>query len=180
MRWLTILLALVVLVFAAAGCGGGDDEAGGDTDTVTITDTTDTDETTDDTTTDETTDETDTDISGLDFASEECQDLISASAALSQAFGAAATGSDLSDEAEAFEDFADDVPEEIRDDVQVLAAAYAQYAEVLQDVDLGAGETPSAQQALELSQALASIDQADVAAASQRLSTWAQENCSTG
>ena len=178
MRWLTIAAALAVLALAlaVAGCGGGDDEASDDPETV-ITDTL-TDTTTDETTTDETTDETDTGTStDFDFASEECQELVGASSALSQAFASLGSGDDLSDESEAFQTFVDDVPEEIRDDVQVLADAFAEYADVLEGIDLQAGETPTQAQALELSQALSSINQAEVTAASERLSTWSQENC---
>jgi hypothetical protein len=179
MRWLRIAAALAVLALAlaVAGCGGGDDEASDDPETV-ITDTF-TDTTTDETTTDdETTDETDTGTStDFDFASEECQELVGASAALSQAFASIGSGDDLSDESEAFQAFVDEVPEEIRDDVQVLADAFAEYADVLEGIDLQAGETPTQAQALELSQALSSIDQAEVTAASERLSAWSQENC---
>ena len=39
------------------------------------------------------------------------------------------------------------------------------------------GETPSQEQALELSQALAAIDVAEYSAASQRFTTWAAANC---
>lgn len=172
MRWLMIALAVVALGLVGAGCGGGDDEAGTDTDTVTITDTTETEDTTDETTTDE----TDTDIgTDFDFASEDCQELVSASAALSQAFSGA--GDDLSDESQQFQEFADNVPEEIRADVQVLADAFAEYAEALSGMDLQAGETPTPEQALELTQALSTINQAEVTAASERLSAWTQENC---
>jgi hypothetical protein len=183
MRWLTIALAVMALAFAGAGCGGGDDEASTDTDSVTITDSVGTDEETtdEDTTDEETTDDgTDTDVTGFDFSSEECQDLVNASAAFSQAFGSAATGEDLSDEAQAFEEFADNAPEEIRADMQVLAGAYAEIIEALGDVDLDPGAVPNAQQAAELTQALASINQAGVSEAGQRISTWAQENCTTG
>lgn len=173
MRWLMIALAVVAFGLVGAGCGGGDDEAGSDTDTVTITDTTET----DDTTTDETTtDETDTDVdTDFDFASEDCQELVSASAALGQAFSGA--GDDLSDESQQFQEFADNVPDEIRADVQVLADAFADYAEALSGLDLEAGEAPTPEQALQLTQALSTIDQAEVTAASERVSAWTQENC---
>src|SRR3990172_8604773 len=135
MRWLTIAVAVFTLVLVGAGCGGGDDEASG-TDTTVITDTLDTDETTtDETTTDETTD-TDTDATGFDPSSEECRGLLNAAAAFSQAIASATTGTDISDEAQAFEDFAENVPDEIKDDVQVLAEVYATYAEAFSDIDL--------------------------------------------
>jgi hypothetical protein len=179
MRWLTIAAALAALSLGlvAAGCGGDDDEASDEPDTV-ITDT-ETDETTDETT--ETTDDsaTDTDASGFDFSDEDCQQLASAGAAFGQAIGSATSGGDLSDEAEAFQEFAANAPEEIREDMQTLADAYDEIIAVLADVDLDPGATPSAEQIGELTQALASINQTEVTAASQRIAAWAQENCTT-
>ena len=61
----------------------------------------------------------------------------------------------------------------------MLAEAFATYAEELQDIGLEAGATPTAEQLQQLQAALASIDQTEVTAASERLGAWAQENCST-
>lgn len=175
-----ILLVIGVLAIAAAGCGGGD-EASGDTDTVTATDTaTDETTTTDETVTDTDTTETDTDTSG-GFASGDCAELAESSNKLGEILAASGPeGGDVQAASEAFQNFVDEAPEEIRADVQVLANVYAKYAEVFQDVDIQAGETPSTEDALKLSQALSSIDQEEVAAASQRIATWAQENCPNG
>ena len=179
MRWFLIVLAVLALAFAGAGCGGGDDESAGDTETTAITDSVSTDETTDETTDESTTDGTDTDISDFDFSSEECRELLNAGTAFSQAIGSAGSGGDLSDEAEAFQEFAGNAPEEIRDDMQTLADAYEEIIAALGDVDLQPGETPSAEQVAQLTQALSSINSADVTAASERIGTWAQENCSS-
>jgi hypothetical protein len=177
MRWLAVVVAVLGLALVGAGCGG-DDEASGDAETTAIAETTDTDSTTDDMTTeDDDSDDmtTDDDLSGL--ASEDCIELATASAGLGQAF--AAPGSQL-EGAEAFEELADQVPEEIRDDWQVLADAYSEYADALGDVDLSAGETPDAGALQELQQALASIDQPAVAEASESIAAWARANCPTG
>jgi hypothetical protein len=173
MRWTMFAVLVAAFALVGAGCGGGDDEGAGDTDTVVVTDTT-----TDETTTDDT--ETDTDTTEFDFSSEECQELAAAGAAIGQAFSSATTGADLSDEAERFSEFADRAPEEIRADMQVLAAAYEDIVAALADVDIDPGTTPSAEQIAELTQALSSIDQAGVTEASERIGTWAQENCTTG
>jgi len=169
MRWLSILVLALALV--AAGCGGSDDESSA-ADETTIEETL-----TDETTDDEATTEADTDFN---FADEDCQSLVAAYLGVSQAFAAAAGGSDdeLAEQAEAFSEFADDVPEEIRADVETLADAYGQYIAVLQDAGLEPGEIPSAEQAQELSEALASVGTEDVTAASERLSAWTTENCS--
>jgi hypothetical protein len=169
MRRLSIALVLVALVLAGAGCGGGD-EASGTTDT-TATETT----TTEETTTDETTgDETTTDGSG-GLASGDCEALVNASAELAQAFVAAGGTGDFGQASEFFDRF--DAPEEIRADFRILADAYAQYAGALRDAGLESGQTPTAEQLQQLQQALASIDQPNVSAASERISTWVNQNC---
>jgi hypothetical protein len=171
MRWLSILVLALALV--AAGCGGGDDDSSA-SDTTTVEENTDT--TTDETTTDDT-----TGTSGdFDFADEDCRSLIAAYASVSQALAAAAGASaeDLEAQAEAFSQFADDVPEEIRADVQTLADAYGQYFDVIQEAGLQPGEIPTAEQAQELQAALQTVGTEDVTAASERLTAWTTENCS--
>ena len=168
MRWLSILVLALALV--GAGCGGDDNESSA-SDTTTI----------EETTTDETSDGDDTETTGdFDFADEDCQSLVAAFLGVSQAFAAATGGSsdELSEQADAFAEFADDVPEEIKADVETLAAAYGQYIEVIQDVGLQPGQVPTAAQAQELQQALQSVGTEDVTAASERLGAWTEENCS--
>ena len=177
MRWILIVFAVLALAFAGAGCGGGDDdESAGDT--TTITDSVGTDETdTDETTTEETStdEETDTDLGG--FASGDCEELVNASSAIGAALSGANTPDEVQEASDRFHEFADEVPEEIQDDVQVLAEVYDKYIDVIADIDLEAGETPSVGQIQELTAALGSIDQQAVTEASTNLSTWAQENC---
>jgi hypothetical protein len=167
MRWLSILVLALALV--AAGCGGGDDDSSA-SDTTTV----------EETTTEETTDDGTATSGDFDFADEDCRGLVAAFLGVSQAFAAAAGGSDaeLQEQAEAFSEFADDVPEEIRADVQTLADAYGQYIDVLQDAGLQPGELPTAEQAQQLQDALQAVGTADVTAASERLGTWTTENCS--
>lgn len=171
MRWLSILVLALALV--AAGCGGGDDDS-------SASDTTTVEETTTEETTEETTDDGTATSGDFDFADEDCRGLVAAFLGVSQAFAAAAGGSneDLQEQAEAFSEFADDVPEEIRADVQTLADAYGQYLDVIQDAGLQPGELPTAEQAQQLQDALQAVGTADVTAASERLGTWTTENCS--
>jgi hypothetical protein len=173
MRWLSILVLAFALV--VSGCGGSDDDSAASGDTA-IEETTTTETTTDETTTED--DGTDTDAD-FDFADEDCRSLVAAFLGVSQAFAAAAGGSDaeLEEQAEAFAEYADDVPDEISDDVATLAAAYGQYIEVLQDAGIQPGQIPTAEQAQQLQDALASVGTADVTAASERLSAWTTENC---
>ncbi len=174
MRWLALLV--LALALAAAGCGGGDDEPSAADDTTTIEETT-----TDDTTSEETTtsDETTDGDADFDFADEDCQALVAAYVSVSGAFAQAATGSseDLADQTDAFSEFADKVPEEIRADVQTIASAYAQYIQAYQDSGIEPGQIPTAEQAQQLQAALESVGDADVTAASERLGAWTQENC---
>jgi hypothetical protein len=166
-RAITIAVVLL-LALMGAGCGGGDDEASGDTDTV-LTDTT-----TDETTTDD--DETTTD--GSAFEAGDCSELVESYTELSNAFAAAGgTDVDLDEAQELFEGFADDGPDEIQDDLQVLAEAYAVYVEALGDIDLDAGEVPNAEDLAQLQQALASVSTAEVTEASANVSQWTTENC---
>jgi hypothetical protein len=169
-RWLSILVLAIVLV--SVGCGGDDDSSASDTTSI--------EETTTDTTTETTTNDGTGTTGDFDFADEDCRSLVAAYLGISQAFGAAAGGSneDLEEQAEAFGEFADDVPEEIRADVQTLADAYGQYIQVIQDAGLEPGEIPTAAQAQELQDALQAVGTADVTAASERLSAWTTENCS--
>ena len=164
MRWLVVLVLALALV--AAGCGGGDDSTASDETTVEET------TTSEDTTTSEETTDTDVDASAV-LGDEDCLKLASIGATFAQAV----TGATDEEATEAFSEFADDVPEEIRADVQTLADAYGQYIAVLQDAGLEPGEIPSAEQAQELSEALESVGTADVTAASERLSSWTTENC---
>ncbi len=173
MRWLSILVLALALV--AAGCGGSDDDSAASDDTA-VEETTTTETTTDDTTTDDGSTDTDADFN---FADEDCRSLVAAFVAVGSALSSGGAGSDdLAEQTEAFAALADDVPEDIRADVETLAAAYGQYAEVIQDAGIEPGEIPTAEQAQELAAALESVGTADVSAASERLNAWTTENCS--
>ena len=87
----------------------------------------------------------DTTDGDVDTSLAECAELTELSTKFTQALGSAATGSgapDLEETAKAYEEFAEEVPEEIRDAFRTVAAAFTTYAEVLKDIDLSAGETP--------------------------------------
>lgn len=164
MRWLSILVLALALV--AAGCGGDDEPSAAD-DTA-IEETTTAEETSDETTAE---DET-TDLSGV-LEDEDCLALAGVGASIAQAFsGAADSGSDAD-----LEELASKVPEEIRADVEILARALGEYSEKLRDIGVEAGATPSAEQVAQLQAAIASLDQQELTAASERIQAWATENC---
>jgi len=168
MRWLALLVMALALV--AAGCGGSDNESAATTDETTVEETTTTSE---DTTTSEETTDTDVDASGV-LDDEDCLKL----AGIGATFAQAITGATDEEAAEAFQNLVDDVPDEIKADVQVLADWFAEYTAKVKDIGIQAGQTPTAAQVQELMTALASTNQDEVSAASERLSTWASENCS--
>jgi hypothetical protein len=167
MRWLALLVMALALV--AAGCGGSDNESASSTETTT-------EETTStESTTEETTDEsTDTgDLSGI-LNDEDCLRLASIGATFAQAI----SGATDEEAAEAFQNLVNEVPDEIKADVQVLADWFADYSAKVKDIGIKAGETPTADQIQQLTAALADTNQEELTAASERLGTWANENCS--
>ena len=164
MRWLAILVLALALV--AAGCGGDDDSSASDEPTVEET------TTADETTSEGTTGGDTTDLSGV-LEDEDCLALAGVGASIAQAFsGAADSGSEAD-----LEELASRVPEEIRADVQILAQALAEYSEKLQEAGIEAGATPTAEQVQQLQAAIASLDQQELTAASERIQAWATENC---
>ena len=155
------VLLLAVLALAAAGCGGDDDgdEAAGTTETAIVEET----ETTDD-------DSTTTEAGGA--LGGECAEFAGISARLQQAL----TGSGELD-ADAFDELADEVREEIRDDYEVLAANFRELAEALEGVDLSGGQTPSAEDLAKLQELSQTFDDPDVQQAAENIEAWARENC---
>ena len=164
MRWLALVVLALALV--AAGCGGSDDESSA-ADETTIEETTTTD---DETTSEDST--TDDDLAGI-LGDEDCLQLASIGATFAQAI----TGATDEEAVEAFQELADEVPDEIQADVQVLADWFADYAAELEDIGLEPGSIPTAEQAAQLQAALAGTNQEEVSAASERIGTWANENC---
>src|SRR6185436_5449344 len=161
MRWLALLVCAFALV--AAGCGGGSDESAATTETTTETTTSDT------TTSEETTTSADTTGGTFNWTSEDCQSLVKAYVGLSAAVGAASTGQDVSPQIEQFSKYVDEVPEEIRADVQTIASAYGEFATKLKDLGYKPGDVPTAEQLQQLQAASDSLGP-DIQAAGERVS----------
>ncbi len=180
MRWLALLVLALALV--AAGCGGSDDESAASDETTVEETTTSSDEsTTDESTTEETTTDTtgtDTDAA-FNWASEDCQNLVKAYVGLSAAIAAASGGQDVSADIEEFAQYVDEVPEEIRGDVQTIAAAYNTFADELKDLGYTPGQVPTADQIQQLQAASESLGTPEVQAAGESLNTWTTENCAS-
>ena len=174
MRRIGIAGAALVLMLAGAGCGGSNDAANDAVGEDTIT------EESTSTATSASTDEASTDTVGSTGGlSGECSDLVEAS----QAFGAAVasslgTGSDhLGDTADLYKSFAENAPDELKDDFETLANLMADYATALADLDLQAGETPSAEQITKLATIGQSLSTSEAQEATAAISAWTQENC---
>ncbi len=167
MRVVTIAVVLV-LALMGTSCGGDDNDTASGTDTV-VTETQGI--TAEDTTTDETTDDDGS------FATDECSSLVAAASSVATAFSATGDTGELEEARAEVEEFADDAPDEIRDDLQVLVDAYDELAAVLDDVDIEPGETPTAEAIQELQAAIASIDQAEVTEAAANVNAWTTANC---
>jgi DNA anti-recombination protein RmuC len=97
------------------------------------------------------------------------------SQAVASAFSGAETGAEES--AELFEEFADKAPDEIEDDIRVIAEAYAAYVQELASLNLQAGETPSAEQIQQLTEASEKLNTPEIQAASDNFNEWATTNC---
>ena len=74
---------------------------------------------------------------------ENCAELAGIGSRLAQSLSGQA--GDLDDAQELFDEIADQVPDEIKDDYEVVAENFGKIAEGLKDLDLGSGATPSAE-----------------------------------
>ena len=170
------LAALVVAAVAlvAAGCGGSSDEASSDTATVTAEETTTEATTTEDMTTTEemTTEETTTDASSA--LTGKCADLAGLGSKLAAAMGGQDSG--VADVSQLFDELADQVPDEIKADWQVLAENFQKIADALKGSDLSSG-APDAATLEKLQKLSTTLDSKEVRQAAAHIEAWAQKNC---
>ncbi len=81
--------------------------------------------------------------------------------------------------AKAFEQFADEAPDAVKDDFKTFATAFGSYANALGDIDLSSGQAPSAADIQKLQAASQKLNSADLRKATAHLTAWAQKNCGT-
>ena len=201
MRWIGLAGVVLALAFAVTGCGGSNDsgseaaadttvtETSSSTDTSASTDTTSTDTTSTDTTSTDTTstdttstDTTSTDTSGsLAGLSSECKDLAEASQKFGEAVSSSTSGgsSDLEATAAAYEEFAKQAPDELKDDFETLGRVMTKYAAAIDDLDLKSGATPNAAQIAKLVKLGQELSAEDVLKASAAIASWTTANCSS-
>jgi hypothetical protein len=166
------VLLVAVLAVVAAGCGGGGSEGASDTTTVVAG------ATTEATTTTEqmTTTEVSTDSSGVDTSalSGKCAELAGLGSKLAAAMGG--QNADVKDVSKLFDEMADQVPDEIKADWQVLAKNFQKIADALKGVDLSSGQ-PNAAALAKLQQLSSQLDTKELRQATAHIEAWAQKNC---
>jgi hypothetical protein len=119
-RFGALAISALLASGALAACGGDDSDDGG----TGLEDVEGGDDSTD----------TTFDVGDLEGLSGECEVFVEAAAAFAAAFGGG-EDADFGDIGAAMSDFADDAPDEIRDDVAILAEAYTEFGEAVGDVD---------------------------------------------
>ena len=180
----TAVRAMLIAVFGAllltaAGCGGDDDESAADTQAAPAA------------TAEADTAESETEAAETEAAetqAEEEPDFTNAAnckefTELGQKVSAALGGGgnvDADETKELLNEFADEAPEEIRNDFRVIADAYSKIADALEDLQLDPGETPNAEDALKLQEIAGEINQAELTEANTNITTWVSENCQSG
>jgi hypothetical protein len=163
-------LLVAALALVAAGCGGNSNEASSDTTTAeTTTEVTTTAEMT-------TTEQTSTEDSGGDTAAltGKCADLAGLGSKLAAAMGGQDSG--VADVSKLFDEMADQVPDEIKADWQVLAQNFQKIADALTGADLSSG-TPDAATLAKLQKLATTLDSQEVQQAAAHIEAWAKKNC---
>jgi hypothetical protein len=175
MRRITGLAMAALLALAVAGCGGDDDTASD----YTTTTTSDSGSTTDDGTTgDDGGDDgsTDGDIAA-GLIDSDCRFLLAGAYLNPLAAAVPGAETDFEGSAEQLEAIADEAPEEIQDAMATLAEGFAEFAEVLQDVDLQDPQSfadPDVQAALE---DLEAVFDEEYEQAGETVSAYVADNC---
>lgn len=119
------------------------------------------------------------DAAGLDDLdlSGDCEFLLGAATAFSSAFSG--EEADFDSIAEGFQELSEGAPDELQDDVEVLAEAYREFADAIGDVDLNDAEAFSDPEVQErFAEAGAIFDRAEVVEANENFTNFAEENCS--
>jgi hypothetical protein len=123
--------------------------------------------------------DTTVDVGDLEGLSGECRVFIEAAAAFAAAFGGG-EDADFGDIGDAMREFADDAPDEIRGDVEVLAEAYTEFGEAVGDVDFSdpdAFSDPEVQ--ARFAEAGEIFNDPEVVEANENVTAFTEANCQT-
>ncbi len=172
-RVLGVLLVALVVVSCGGGAGSDDTTpASSDDGNVTTTTTT-------------TPDDGNDGSVGIDDFSSTCLDAAQGMAAamgayttgMAQAFGGSLDEESLQLSADQLEAMAEAAPDEIKDDLDVIAEQLAAFYTALAESGYEAGTTPDAEQLAELSALAESMDNDAFEEASDNINAWFEENC---
>jgi len=165
------LLALAILALVGAGCGGDDTSAtSADANSTVVTETTG-----DDTNDVEDLTETTGDDDDIGQLEGKCAELAGIGAKLSQSLSG--QSGDLDEASRVFDEIADEVPDEIKAEYEVIAENFDKIVEALKDVDLTSGETPNAEAIAKLQQLATTFDSPELREATANIEAWTQKNC---
>ena len=175
-----LVIPIAVLALVAPGCGGdSSNESSADaTETTVAAETT--------MTTEETTDSSASASASASSSSSssstgdlalggKCKEFVG----VSQQLAASLSGqtADLQQASKLFDEIADQVPDEIKADYQVIAENFKKIADALKGVDLTSGEAPSPEVLAKLQELAQSMDSPKVKQATEHIQAWVQENC---
>jgi len=188
MRGSRFVAVFVIGALALAACGGDDDDGGGDAADQTVEDQggsagDDAGDGGGDDTAADSTGGADVGDAGALFTNEKCLEAVQAMSAAIASAGAFGGTEDLDTAVEQLRAYADAAPDEIADDLGLIADALAEYFQALQEAgldELQPGEVPDADalQALEnLPDAFGNQEFQD---ASERVSEWFDTECGVG
>ena len=104
-----------------------------------------------------------------------CAELAGLGTKLAAAMGGQDAG--VADVSKVFDELADEVPDEIKADWQVLAENFGKIAEALKGVDLTNGGTPDAETLAKLQELSATLDSQEVQQATTHIEAWVTKNC---
>jgi hypothetical protein len=156
---------LLVLAVAAAGCGGGGKKNG--TTAVAATSAA--------TSTETTTESSgDTSTSGAAGKPKSCAELEALASKVSTSFQNT-NPENIEDNAKKLKEFADQTPDEIRPDFELLAEDVEKVAGAMKG--LKNGQQPTAEEAQKIQKAVGSINQKKLQLALQHITTWSTKNC---
>ncbi|MGF1617905.1 MAG: hypothetical protein ACFCU2_08900 [Acidimicrobiia bacterium] len=171
------VLVVLVLALVVASCGGesgADDATTAPSEGVTTTTAAEPDDDTDD-----------GDSGGLDGLSSTCLEAAQGMAAavsaystgMAQAFGGSLDDESLQLSAEQLEAMAEAAPDEIKDDLDVIAAQLGDFYTALAESGYEPGATPDADQLAALSALAESFDNEAFEEASDNINAWFEANC---
>lgn len=159
------VLALGALALVAAGCGG-DESSDAVAETTAVEETT---------TDGGSTSTGETDVGNL---SQDCLSLAAVGAKFAAAFEATSGNpANLEDSVKYFEELVDAAPDEIKDDLGLLAGAIVEIAKALEGVDLSGDSAPSPELLAKLQEVGKMFEDPALKEASANIEAWTTENC---